>query len=219
MPQNSSATKSQHHRQRRDQAQFLANDRENKIGVMLRDEAQFLAAVAQAQARPAAGPKGDHGLPGLVAGVRPCSVRDEARPESGSGASDRAARTRPGRPPPARPAARDRAGEPRRSISIVPATAANRMAQPRSGSTKTSARGMMRIGDGNGQALLESAHLPLVTVPISRQEQYHGQFGQFRRLEVRQAEEGNQSNDAPPPRRPRRAPPWPPSRCAAQKPK
>ena len=71
---------------------------------------------------------------------------------------------------------------------------------------------------GNGQAPLESAHLSLIMIRVSGQEQDHGQFGQFRRLEMRQVR-NDQSSDAPPPLRSRRAPPWPPSRYAAQKPR
>ena len=50
-----STTKITTHRQRRDQPQFLANYCKNEISVMLGNEAQLLAAVAQSDTPKSAG--------------------------------------------------------------------------------------------------------------------------------------------------------------------
>ena len=50
------------HQQRRDQSEFLADDRENKIRVMLGNKTELLPAVAQAQAGPTARAQRHHRL-------------------------------------------------------------------------------------------------------------------------------------------------------------
>src|SRR5262249_15475819 len=49
--------------------QFFTDDRQNKIRVMLRNKAELLPAITQADARPAASAQREHRLIGLVANV------------------------------------------------------------------------------------------------------------------------------------------------------
>ena len=88
MPQITITTKPSDHPQRRHQAQFLADDRKNKIGVMLRARSRVLPAIAKPEPGPAAGAEREHGLIGLI----PCSVLfppGTARLRCASSASDR----------------------------------------------------------------------------------------------------------------------------------
>src|SRR6266702_5401173 len=52
-----------------DEAEFLSDNRENKVGVMFGEEAQFLPAIAESDAGNAAAAEGHHGMVGLKAFV------------------------------------------------------------------------------------------------------------------------------------------------------
>ena len=62
-------TKASDDEQRGDQTEFLADDGKNEIGVVFGHKAEFLAAIAEAEAGPAAGAKRNHRLIRLIAGA------------------------------------------------------------------------------------------------------------------------------------------------------
>src|SRR5207244_12497947 len=54
----------------RDDAKLLADDGQNEVGMMLRDKAELLPAVAQALAGPSSSPQRQHGLVCLIDDVQ-----------------------------------------------------------------------------------------------------------------------------------------------------
>ena len=125
---------------RRNQAEFLADDGKNEIGLVFGNKAELLEAVAQTQACPTAGAKRDHGLdrPGIPRRSLCCSKSHQLKMRLMRMGSWRMETVRPNTP--------SVAGM-KMCFHCVPAissneqpTVASKIVVPRSGSIKTKPR-------------------------------------------------------------------------------
>ena len=187
MPQMAMTTNASNNEQRGNQAEFLADDGKNKIGVVFRDEAELLAAVAEAEAGPAAGAERNHGLVRLITDavlvlfqVPPAENAPQAHRVMQEGNRQAGGAEQNGR------------------NNIFPADPGDEQHRAADGGEQDGGAAVRFNEDqaehqrderaGKNDAAFPGLHLPLVTVAIPRQQDDERDFCQFGRLKAHAVE-------------------------------